>query len=243
MATEKQPAYRRVVLKVSGEGLAGGGRDVIDADALRRVADEIAAAARAGVQVAVVVGGGNMVRGRAFSQAMGVAEATAHQMGMVATVINALALREALENAGAAARAMSALHVATVCEPYVRGRCLAHLEKGRVVIVAGGTGRPFVTTDTAAAVLAAEIGADALLKATQVDGVYSADPKKDAKAEFYPKLSYDRVIDERLAVMDISAVDLCQRCSVPIVVFNLHVDGQLARVVNGEPIGTTVSDD
>jgi len=243
MATEKQPAYRRIVLKVSGEGLAGGGPDVISADALGRVAGEIAAAAKGGAQVAVVVGGGNMVRGHKLSKTMDLPEATAHQMGMVATVINALALQETLEKQGTPARTMSALHVVSVCEPYVRGRCLSHLQKGRVVIVAGGTGRPFVTTDTAAAILAAEVGADALLKATQVDGVYSADPKKDAKAKFYPKLSYDRVIDERLAFMDISAVDLCQRCGIRIVVFNLHEPGYLKRVVDGEPIGTVVAAD
>jgi uridylate kinase len=161
-------------------------------------------------------------------------------MGMLATVINALALSETLESAGVAARVQSALPVGA-CERFIRGRCVHHLEKGRVVVLAGGTGRPFVTTDTAAALAAAEIGADAVLKATQVDGVYSADPRKDPKATLYSRLSYDRVINERLAVMDLSAVELCQRGGTRIVVFNMHQGGNLKRVLMGEAVGTVVS--
>jgi len=242
MAAEDRPAYRRIVLKISGEGLAGEGGSTIGDEALDRVAGEIAEAVRAGVQAAVVVGGGNILRGARVAGSLGLSEVTAHHMGMVATVINALALQESLEKRGIPARVLSSLHVVSVCEPYVPRRCVAHLEKGRVVIVAGGTGRPFVTTDTAAALVAAETGAEAVLKATQVDGVYSADPKQDKHAVFYPQLTYDRVIDERLAVMDLSAVEMCQRCKIRIVVFNLHHRGNLKRVVLGEPVGTIVSD-
>jgi uridylate kinase len=162
-------------------------------------------------------------------------------MGMLATVMNALALQETLEGMGVPTRVLSAMPVAMVCEPFARRRCVHHLEKGRVVVLAGGTGRPFVTTDTAAALGAAEISADVVVKATQVDGVYSADPKKDPKARLYDRLTYDQVIDDRLAVMDLSAVELCQRRRIPIVVFNLHVSGNLKRVVLGEPVGTVVS--
>lgn len=233
--------YRRIVLKVSGEGFAGPGGFGINPDALGHVTREIRQVRETGVQVAVVVGGGNIIRGSTFAPQCGIAEATAHHMGMLATIINGLALQESLESTGVPARVLSSIAVASVCEAFARRRCIRHLEKGHVTILVGGTGRPFVTTDTAAAVAAAEIGADAVLKATQVDGVYSADPKSDPSAERYQNLSYDRVMDERLGVMDLSAVDLCRRNDVPIVVFNLHEPGNMKHIIGGEAIGTVIS--
>jgi uridylate kinase len=232
--------YRRVQLKLSGEGLAGQDGGGIGNEALHRVAAEIRQVHELGVQVAITVGGGNLLRGSTFASKSHIPEATAHYMGMLATVMNALALQETLEAAGMTTRVMSSIAIASVCEPFVRRRCIRHLEKNRVVVLAAGTGRPFVTTDTAAALSAAEIGADALFKATQVDGVYSADPKKDPAAKFFPTLSYDHVINERLKVMDLSAVDMCQRNSIPIIVFNLHQPGNMRRVVLGEPVGTVI---
>ncbi len=238
---QTQPKYRRVQLKISGEGLAGPDGFGIGNEALRRVGGEIKTVHDLGVQVAVTIGGGNILRGSTFAAQSQIPEATAHYMGMLATVMNALALQETLEALGLVTRVMSSIAVASVCEPFVRRRCIRHLEKNRVVVLAAGTGRPFVTTDTAAALSAAEIGADALFKATQVDGVYSADPKLDPKAEFYPTLSYDRVINERLKVMDLSAVDMCQRNGIPIVVFNLHKAGNMKQIVLGERVGTVIS--
>ncbi len=233
--------YHRVLLKISGEGLAGPQGFGIGGDALTHVANEIQQAHELGVQIAVVVGGGNILRGHTFAQNTQIPEATAHYMGMLATVMNALALQETLEARRLQTRVLSSIEVASVCEPYIRRRCIHHLEKGRVAILAAGTGRPFVTTDTAAALAAVEIGADALFKATQVDGVYSADPKKEPEAERYEQLSYDSVIDKRLKVMDVSAIDLCQRNAVPIVVFNLHKPGNMKRILEGEAIGTIIS--
>ncbi|MCL2329895.1 MAG: UMP kinase [Phycisphaerae bacterium] len=234
------PKYRRIQLKLSGEGLAGPEGFGIGDEPLRRVAAEVKDVADLGVQVAVTIGGGNILRGGTFASKSQIPEATAHYMGMLATVMNSLALQETLESMGVATRVMSSIAIASVCEPFVRRRCIRHLEKQRVVILAAGTGRPFVTTDTAAALAAAEIGADALLKATQVDGVYSADPKKDPSAEFYSQLSYDRVINERLKVMDLSAVDMCQRNRIAIVVFNLHKPGNMKRLLQGETVGTVI---
>ncbi len=238
--SQAEPKYQRVQLKISGEGLAAPEGFGIGEDALHRVAAEIKSVHELGVEVAVTIGGGNILRGGTFASQSHITEATAHYMGMLATVMNALALQETLEGMGLGTRVMSSIHIASVCEPFVRRRCIRHLEKQRVVILAAGTGRPFVTTDTAAALSAAEIGADALFKATQVDGVYSADPKKDPTAEFYHTLTYDRVINERLKVMDLSAVDMCQRNHIPIVVFNLHKPGNMRRIILGEPIGTTI---
>lgn len=237
---ENRTKYRRIQLKLSGEGLAGPDGSGIGSEALRKVAEEIRSVHELGVQVGVTIGGGNILRGGTFASQSHIPEATAHYMGMLATVINALALQETLEAMNLDTRMMSSIAIASVGEPFVRRRCLHHLDKGRVVLLAAGTGRPFVTTDTAAALSAAEIGADALFKATQVDGVYSADPKKDPKAEFYPTLSYDRVINERLKVMDLSAVDMCQRNNIPIVVFNLHRPGNMKRIIQGDPLGTVI---
>ncbi len=232
--------YKRIQLKLSGEGLAGPEGFGIGDEALRRVATEIKDVHDLGVQMAVTVGGGNILRGGTFASKSQIPEATAHYMGMLATVMNALAMQETLEAMSIGTRVMSSFTIASVCEPFDRRRAIRHLEKGRVVIMAAGTGRPFVTTDTAAALSAAEIGADALFKATQVDGVFSDDPKKVPTAEFYKQLSYDRVINERLRVMDLSAVDMCQRNNIAIVVFNLHKAGNMKRILQGEPIGTTV---
>jgi len=240
--SSSQLTFRRVLLKLSGEGLAGPEGFGIGSDPLAHAVNEIRQVREAGVELAVVVGGGNFLRGQTMAEASVIPEATAHQMGMLATVLNALALAETLEANGVPARVLSSIPIGNgVCEPFVRRRCLRHLEKGRVVVLAGGTGRPFVTTDTAAALGAVEIGADILLKATQVDGVYTADPKKDPTAIRYTSLSYDRVINERLAVMDLSAVDMCQRNGVPIRVFALGESGNLQRVVNGEDVGTLVT--
>lgn len=236
-----KPAFRRIVLKLSGEGFAGPDGFGIGPEQVIRIAGEIRDARKVGVQVAVVVGGGNILRGGALAAQSVISEATAHDMGMLATVINALALQEALESLRMQARVMSSIPMGTMCEAFDRQRCRRHLEQGRVVVLAGGTGRPFFTTDTAAALAAVEIGADALFKATQVDGVYSADPKTDPKAQFYRRLSYDRVIDERLKVMDFSAIEMCQRCRVTIVVFNLHKAGNLKQAALGREVGTIVS--
>lgn len=241
VSTAGHRQFNRILLKLSGEGLAGTEGFGIGGAALAHVADEILAVHKLGVQIGIVVGGGNILRGERFANETHITEATAHYMGMLATVMNGLALQETLEAHGMQTRVLSSIHIASVCEPYVRRRALRHLEKGRIVVLAAGTGRPFVTTDTAAALAAVEIGADALLKATQVDGVYNADPKKDASATRYDQLTYDRVIDERLKVMDFSAVDLCQRHRVRIHVFNLHQSGNMLRLVQGEAVGTTVS--
>lgn len=243
MGRKARPVYKRIVLKISGEGLCRSGGFGLDADQLERISREIREVARAGAQVAVVVGGGNFLRGSTASKQARVPEATAHHMGMLATVINALALQESLEVLGVQTRVMSAIAVAAVCEPYIRRRCIRHLEKNRVVILAGGTGRPFVTTDTAAALGALELGADAVLKATKVDGIYSADPKKDPKARFYPTLTFDRAINERLGVMDLSAIDLCRQKQIPVIVFNMAKPGNMKKVVLGGKVGTLVTGD
>lgn len=231
---------QRVVLKISGEGFCQSGDFGIDGKALRRIAEEVISVSKLGVQVAVVVGGGNFLRGAKIAQELSIQEATAHYMGMLATVINALALQDMLEELGQPVRVQSAVAVHSACENFIRRRCIRHLEKGRVVILAAGTGRPFVTTDTAAALAAVELGADLLFKATNVDGVYTADPKKDPKAKFMAELSYNQVIDKRLKVMDVSAVDLCQRHSVPITVFALMKQGNMKKAVQGHRIGTII---
>ena len=231
---------RRVVLKISGEGFGKPGGFGLDGDALKRIATEITSVTKLGVQVAVVVGGGNFLRGASVATQLGIQEATAHYMGMLATVINALALQDCLEAMGQQTRVQSSIAITSACENFIRRRCIRHLEKGRVVILAAGTGRPFVTTDTAAALASVEIGADLLIKATNVDGVYSADPKKDRAAKFLPLLSYNEVIDRRLKVMDVSAVDMCQRHGVPIAVFSLATTGNMKKAVQGGKIGTRI---
>jgi len=234
------PVYQRILLKLSGEALLGGQQYGIDPPVIQRVAAEIAEVAGMGVQVGLVIGGGNIFRGAGLAEA-GMDRITGDHMGMLATVINALALQDALERKGAVARVMSALQIHDVCEDYIRRRAIRHLEKGRVVIFAAGTGNPFFTTDTAASLRAIEIGADVLLKATKVDGVYSADPMLDPSAKRYRALSFDQVLTQRLRVMDATAIVMCRDNNVPLVVFNLNNAGDLVRLVKGETIGTAVA--
>lgn len=235
-------AFQRVLLKISGEGMGRRDELGIDGETVRRIAAEIISVRELGVDVAVVVGGGNFIRGTTLASKARIQEATAHYMGMLATVINALALQDVLEDLGQPTRVQSSIAIHSACENFIRRRCIRHLEKGRVVILAAGTGRPFVTTDTAAALASVEIGADILFKATKVDGVYTADPVKDKKAKFLTKLTYNDVIDDRLQVMDVSAIDMCQRHGVPIKVFNLMTPGNMKKVVQGHNIGTLICD-
>ncbi|MCP4591105.1 MAG: UMP kinase [bacterium] len=235
------PKYKRVVLKISGEGLCGEDRFGIDGDELGRIAREIKTVGDLGVELAVVVGAGNIVRGAVVAKDSDVEEVTGHYMGMLATVINALAIQDTLESIGVQTRVQSAIGMDRVCEKFIRRRAIRHLEKGRVVIFAAGTGNPFVTTDTCAALRASEVQADAVLKATQVDGVYDADPKTSPTAKLYEHLSFDEAIHKRLRVMDVSAFDLCQQNGIPVIVFNLKHPGNMAAVVRGERIGTLVS--
>jgi uridylate kinase len=234
-----RPAYRRIVLKLSGEALAGSQGYGLDPSVLSRIGAEVRDVTELGVQLAIVIGGGNIFRGVAAS-AGGMERATADYMGMLATIINALALQDALEKAGCQTRVLSAIEMRAVAEPYIRRRAIRHLEKGRVVIFAAGTGNPFFTTDTAGALRAVEIGADAILKATKVDGVYSADPARDAAAERLPRVTYIEVLNRGLAVMDTTAISLCMDNKLPIVVFDLTRPGNIARIVCGEPVGSVV---
>lgn len=236
-----KPLYSRVLLKVSGEALMGDQSYGIDPKVTDRIAQDIAQVKALGVEVALVVGGGNIFRGVSAASA-GVARATADYMGMLATVMNALAMQAALERAGAPTRVLSAIPMDAVCEPYIRRRAQRHMEKGRVVIFAAGTGNPFFTTDTAAALRASEMGCDALLKGTQVDGVYSADPKTDKQAERYERLTYLDVLARDLNVMDASAVSLARENQIPIIVFSIHNSGGFADVIKGDGAYTIVTD-
>ena len=235
-----EEAYQRILLKLSGEALLGGEDYGIDPRMIQRIASETRDVTRLGIQVAVVIGGGNIFRGAGLAES-GIDRVTGDHMGMLATVMNSLAMQDAMESIGVDARVMSAISVHDVCEDYIRRRAIRHLEKGRVVIFAGGTGNPFFTTDTAAALRASEIGADLVLKATKVDGVYSADPALHPDAERYERLSYDRVIESKLGVMDANAIVLCRNQNLPIRVFNLFDEGALVRIVKGEAIGTLIS--
>jgi uridylate kinase len=234
--------YKRILVKLSGEALLGGVDYGIDPAMLKRVASELVEVAGQGVQVAVVIGGGNIFRGAGLARA-GMDRVTADQMGMLATVMNSLAMQDAIESLGAHARVMSAIRINEVCEDFIRRRATRHLEKGRIVIFAAGTGKPFFTTDTAASLRAVEIGAELLMKATKVNGVYSDDPVKNPQASRYEKLSFDRVLDDRLAVMDATAIVLCRDNGIPLRVFNLNNAGDLQRVVQGENVGTLVTND
>src|SRR3970040_2201540 len=227
---QDSPVYQRILLKLSGEALLGGQQYGIDPPVIQRVAAEIAEVAGMGVQVGLVIGGGNIFRGAGLAEA-GMDRITGDHMGMLATVINALALQDALERKGAVARVMSALQIHDVCEDYIRRRAIRHLEKGRVVIFAAGTGTPFFTTDTAASLRAIEIGADVLLKATKVDGVYTDDPKKNPAATKFKQLSYIDVLKKNLKVMDSTAISLCMDNDLPIIVFDLTQRGNVRRVV------------
>jgi uridylate kinase len=236
MASRK-PRYKRVLLKLSGEAFCHEEARGIDPAVALAIAREFRDAATLGTQIAVVVGGGNFVRGSELS-GRGVGAATADYMGMLATVINALCLQDVLEQVGVVTRVQTALSVFSVAEPFIRRRCLRHLEKGRIVILAGGTGNPHFTTDTAAALRAAEIGADIILKATKVDGIYTADPRREPSAARYARISYQEALDRRLRVMDATAFTLCMEKKIPIRVFNLRKPGNIVRAVRGEPIGT-----
>jgi uridylate kinase len=232
-------AYRRIVLKLSGEVLAGNQGFGIHPDVFLGIAEQIRDAASIGTQIGIVIGGGNIIRGISAAS-RGMDRATADYMGMMAGVMNGVALQDALEKLDLATRVCSALEIKEVAEPYIRRRAMRHLEKGRIVIFAGGTGNPYFTTDTAAALRAAEIHADAVLKATKVDGVYTADPEKDRSAKRYETIGYDEVIERKLAFMDQAAIGLCRDNGLPIVVFDVTVPGNVRKVVAGEKIGTTV---
>jgi len=237
----RPPRYRRVVLKLSGEALMGTRPYGLDPAVVRRIAGEIAEVRGAGIEIAMVIGGGNIYRGLSAA-GEGLDRVTGDHMGMLATVINSLAMQDALEAVQVNTRVLSAIEIRQVAEPFIRRRALRHMEKGRVVIIAAGTGNPYFTTDTAAALRAMEMKADVLLKATQVDGVYSADPKKDAAAERYEEITYRQVLSDGLRIMDASAIALCQENKVPIMVFSLSVPGNILRAAQGEPIGTLVKE-
>lgn len=239
MPAVSKPAYQRILLKLSGEALMGSADYGIDPAVLIRVADEVRAVVELGVQVALVIGGGNIFRGAGLA-ASGMDRVTADQMGMLATVINALAMQDALEQRDMQVRVMSALKMHQICEDYIRRRAIRHLEKGRVVILAAGTGNPFFTTDSAASLRGVELGVNLVLKATKVDGVYSADPIKHADAQYYKHLSYDEVIERKLMVMDVTAIVLCRDYAMPLCVFNMNKPGALMRIVMGEEEGTLV---
>ena len=233
------PVYRRILLKLSGEALLGKEDYGIDPEVLRGLASEIIEVAKSGVQIGLVVGGGNIFRGVGLAKS-GMDRATADHMGMLATVMNSLALQDAIEKQGANCRVMSAIKINEICEDYIRRRAIRHLEKGRIVVFAAGTGNPFFTTDSAAALRAVEINADLMLKATKVDGLYSADPVKDPTAVKFDRISYDSAIERKLAVMDTTAFALCRDYRMPIRVYDLHKRGDLARIVKGESVGTLV---
>jgi len=236
-----QPRFKRVLLKLSGEGFGYPGKGGISIDETLVIARQVYRLNQRGVQLAIVVGGGNILRGSSFSASnVVVKQATAHHMGMLATILNGLALQDTLESLGCETRMMTAIRMESVAEPYIRRRCVRHLEKGRIVILAGGTGNPFVTTDTAAALRAREVEADVLLKATRVDGVYSDDPEKNPHAIRYDKLTYAQFVRENLRVMDIPAIDMCRTGKLPIIIFNFKREGNIERVIAGQPIGTTV---
>jgi len=232
--------YRRVILKISGESFCRPGGFGIDADELDAIAAEIAEAAKVGVEIAVVVGGGNIIRGGDLAATGRIDQSTADYMGMLGTVINGLALKEALERAGCPTRLMAALSIPAVSEPFIRGRALRHLEKGRVLVLAAGTGNPFFTTDTCAALRGAELRADILLKATKVDGVYTADPQKDPDARRYDRLTFSEAIEKQLRVMDMTALTMCTEHGLPVIVFRFSDPGAIRRVVSGERIGTLI---
>jgi uridylate kinase len=241
MSQTDAPVYKRVLLKISGEGFCPEGGFGIEANELESIARECVDVAKMGVQLALVVGGGNFIRGATFAEDGHIPRATADYMGMLATVLNAVALQETMERFGQPTRVMSAISIMSVAEPFIRRRAVRHLEKGRCVILAAGTGNPFFTTDTCAALRATEIGADVLLKATKVDGIYSADPKKDSSARLFQDITYETVLSDRLRVMDLTAITLAMERKIPLVVFNLKVPGNIARVVRGERVGTKIT--
>ena len=241
MATAGGLRYRRILLKLSGEALMGSASFGIDPDVVRILSDELASVHGLGVELALVVGGGNIFRGVKAASA-GMDRVSGDHMGMLATLINSLALQDQLEQRGLQTRVLSAIEIRQVAEPFIRRRAIRHLEKGRVIILAAGTGNPYFTTDSAAALRAMEVKAEVLLKATKVDGIYSADPVSNPDATKFPRITYREVLERNLKVMDATAISLCMDNKLPIVVFNIRQDGNIRRVIHGEPIGTVVSE-
>jgi uridylate kinase len=232
--------YKRVLLKISGESFCKPGGFGIDGDQTKLIAERISRINKAGTQVAVVVGAGNILRGATFSENSEIPRNTADYLGMLATIINACTLQEILEKLGQPTRVMSAIDVNALCEPFIRRRAISHLERGVVVILAGGTGNPFFTTDTCAALRATELDANLLIKATKVDGVYSDDPKTNPDAKLYSKLTYNEVLQQNLRVMDASAISLCRDNKIPVIVLNIFKEGNITKAINGEDVGTLV---
>lgn len=239
MTEKPDPVYKRVLLKLSGEALLGNQDYGVDPEMLGRIARDLAQIRAIGTEVAVVIGGGNIFRGAGLAQA-GMDRVTGDHIGMLATIINALAMQDALERMGQFCRVMSAVQIHQVCEDYIRRRAVRHLEKGRIVIFAAGTGNPFFTTDSAASLRAIEVGADVMLKGTKVDGIFDSDPVNDPGARRFERITYDQVFDQNLGVMDATAVVMCRDNDIPLRVFNLNNEGDLIRVVSGENIGTAV---
>lgn len=234
--------YRRILLKISGESFSAEGQLGILPDSLAHIAEEIASAVRGTpISLGVVVGGGNIVRGAQLAKAGHIDQSTADYMGMLGTVLNGVALKQALTGAGVESRVLSAINIPALAEPFVRARALRHLEKGRVVILVAGTGNPFFTTDTCAALRAAELGVQVLLKATKVDGIYSADPRKDPSAKRFERISFTEVLERKLAVMDLTAMTMCMEHNLPVCVFDYGTKGNIARIIHGERIGTLVT--
>ncbi|MGC9195558.1 MAG: UMP kinase [Syntrophobacteraceae bacterium] len=242
MSEVDRPAYRRILLKLSGEALMGSEPYGIDISVLKDIAEQIAQVHQMGTQIALVIGGGNIFRGVSAAASGGMDRSTADYMGMLATVMNGLAMQEALEKAGIATRVQSAIDMKEVAEPFIRRRALRHLEKGRIVIFAAGTGLPFFTTDTTAALRASEIGAEVLMKATKVDGVYESDPVKNPLAVRYERISFSEVLNRNLRVMDATAISLAREQKMKLIVFNLNVKGNIRKAVLGQPIGTVVEE-
>jgi uridylate kinase len=240
-APPNRARFRRVILKISGEGFAKPGQFGIDPEELNSIAREIVDAVETGVQMGIVVGGGNVIRGAELARKVGIHQSTADYMGMLGTVLNGMALKEALEQLGQPSRLMSAIAIPAVAEPFIRGRALRHFDKGRVLILAAGTGNPFVTTDTCAALRAAELSADVVLKATKVDGIYTADPHKVKDAQRFDKLTFDDALARQLKVMDRTALAMCMEHDLPVVVFDFKTRGNIRRVVSGETVGTLVT--
>ena len=232
--------YNRILLKLSGQSFCRPGEFGIDGPALESIAERISQICKIGPQVAVVVGAGNFLRGETFSQASHIPRNTADYMGMLATIINACALQETLEKLGQPTRVLSAIEVPAMCETFIRRRALRHLERGRVAILAGGTGNPFFTTDTCAALRSSELDVDLLIKATKVQGVYSDDPEKNPDAQFFEQLSYDQVLEKKLRIMDHSAITLCRDNNIPIIVLNIFEKGDITKAICGEPVGTKI---
>ncbi len=234
--------YHRVLVKISGESFCKPGSSGIDPEAVGELVDEIVPLTEMGVRVALVVGGGNIIRGRDLTEDLGIDAVTGDYMGMLATVINALALRDAMGAKSIPARVMSAIPMSQVCEPFIRGRALHHLEKNRVVILGGGTGSPFFTTDTCASLRARELNAEVLLKGTKVDGVFDCDPVSNPNARKYDRLTYQKVLEDRLAIMDLTAISMCMEKKIPVVVFALSKKGNLLRLICGQDVGTLISE-